>query len=420
MTVLFVIALMAFAASLLFALREMHQAGESRKYSEDLRRQLTGAQLRSAELEATLAAERKAVEDRLALQQSTQRQLEQSFRALASEALQNNSQMLLDRSREQIENVVAPVRDTLTRFDQNVQKLEVSRAEAYGSLTQQIQHLMQSQVQLRDSADQLKNALRAPQHRGRWGEIQLRRVVELAGMIAHCDFNEQQTLFGDRNLRPDVVIHLPNGRDIVVDAKVSLDAYLRAIETQDDAERDLLLTDHARQVRTHLKSLGEKSYWERLPGSPDFVVAFLPLESIYSAALQKDGELLNFGVNKRVLLATPTTLIALLYAVAHGWRERDLTENAERIRELGKELYDRVVNMHGHVAKLGRELGGAVAAYNSAVGSLENRVLVSARKFRDLQSSASREMEALETVDAAPRSLSSGDWPREKVADERR
>ena len=418
MTVLFIIALVAFLASLVFAFREARSAAESRAYAEELRRQMTGSQLRAAELEATLIAERKSIEDRLALQQSTQRHLEQSFRALAAEALQNNSQMLLDRSREQIESVVAPVRDTLTRFDQNVQKLEVSRAEAYGSLTQQIQHLMQSQGQLRDSADQLKNALRAPQHRGRWGEIQLRRVVELAGMIAHCDFHEQQTLFGDRNIRPDVIIHLPNGRDIVVDAKVSLDAYLRAIETPDEARRDALLTDHARQVRTHVKSLGEKSYWERLPGSPDFVVAFLPLESIYSAALQKDGELLNFGVDRRVLLATPTTLIALLYAVAHGWRERDFTENAERIREVGKELYERVVNMHGHVAKLGRELGGAVSAYNSAVGSLESRVLVSARKFRDLQQSPSREMEVLDTVDAAPRKLSAGDWPREKLADE--
>ena len=348
-------------------------------------------------------------------QQAVQQQLQQSFRALAAEALQSNSQMLLDRSREQIEGVVAPVRETLNRFDQNVQQLEISRAEAYGSLTQQIQHLMQSQTQMRDAADQLKKALRTPQHRGRWGEIQLRRVVELAGMISHCDFNEQQTLFGDRNLRPDVIIHLPNGRDVAVDAKVSLDAYLRAIETQDDTQRDAFLADHARQVRTHVKSLGEKSYWERLPGSPDFVIAFLPLESIYSAALQKDGELLSFGVEKRVLLATPTTLIALLYTVAHGWREREFTENAERIRELGKELYDRVVNMHGHVAKLGRELGGAVEAYNSAVGSLESRVLVSARKFRDLQSSPSRELDILEAVDSAPRGLSAGDWPRENV-----
>ena len=418
MTLLFVIALVGFIAALIFAVREAHSAAESRRQAEELRKQMTGAQMRAAQLDATLTAERKSIEDRLAVQQSTQRQLEQSFRALAAEALQSNSQMLLDRSREQIENVVAPVRETLTRFDQNVQKLEVSRAEAYGSLTQQIQHLMHSQVELRDSTDQLKNALRAPQHRGRWGEIQLRRVVELAGMLAHCDFHEQQTLFGDRNLRPDVIIHLPNGRDVVVDAKVSLDAYLRAIETADEAKRDALLTDHARQVRTHVKSLGEKSYWERLPGSPDFVVAFLPLESIYSAALQKDSELLNFGVDKRVLLATPTTLIALLYAVAHGWRERDFTENAERIQEVGKELYERVVNMHGHVAKLGRELGGAVAAYNSAVGSLESRVLVSARKFRDLQQSPSREMDVLESVDTAPRKLSSSDWPREKVADD--
>ncbi len=415
MTVLLVIVLMALAGCLVFAMKEAKQASDSRRNVELLRREAGEAQLRAARTGSYAKRRAKGCRGTDGVQQATQQQLQQSFRALAAEALQSNSQMLLDRSREQIEGVVAPVRETLNRFDQNVQQLEVSRAEAYGSLTQQIQHLMQSQTQMRDAADQLKNALKTPQHRGRWGEIQLRRVVELAGMIAHCDFNEQQTLFGDRNLRPDVIIHLPNGRDVAVDAKVSLDAYLRAIETQDDTQRDAFLADHARQVRTHVKSLGEKSYWERLPGSPDFVIAFLPLESIYSAALQKDGELLSFGVEKRVLLATPTTLIALLYTVAHGWRERDFTENAERIRELGKELYDRVVNMHGHVAKLGRELGGAVEAYNSAVGSLESRVLVSARKFRDLQSSPSRELDILEAVDSAPRGLSAGDWPREKV-----
>jgi DNA recombination protein RmuC len=351
------------------------------------------------------------------LLQNAQQKLEQSFRALASDALQTNSQMFLDRSREQMEGVVGPVRETLQRFDQNVKQLETSRAEAYGSLSQQIQNLAQSEAQLRDAADQLKNALRTPHQRGRWGELQLRRAVELAGMLAYCDFDEQQTLFGDRNLRPDLIVHLPNGREIVVDSKVSLDAYLKAVECDSDVEREQYLADHARQVRTHVKALGDKAYWERLPGSPDFVIAFLPLESLYSAALQKDGELLSYSVEKRVLLATPTTLIALLYAVAHGWREREFTENAERIRDLGKELYDRIVQIHGGVSKMGKELNSAVEAYNSVVWTLENRVLVSARKFRDLQGSAPREIEPLAPIDTQSRVLTAADW--EPAADKR-
>jgi len=378
--------------------------------AERWRRVAQDSQIQGAKLTGAAEAERKAAEERVQLLQSAQQKLEQSFQALASDALQTNSQMFLDRSREQMEGVVAPVRDTLLRFDQNVRQLETSRAEAYGSLTQQIQSLMQSEAQLRDAADQLKTALRTPHQRGRWGELQLRRAVEMAGMLAYCDFDEQQTLFGERNLRPDMIVHLPNGRDIVVDAKVSLDAYLRAVECQNDLEREQYLADHARQVRTHVKALGEKAYWERLPGSPDFVIAFLPLESLYSAALQKDGALLGYSVEKRVLLATPTTLIALLYAVAHGWREREFTENAERIRDLGKELYERIVQIHGGISTIGKELNSAVEAYNSAVWNLENRVLVSARKFRDLQGSAAREIEPLAPVDAQPRTLTAADW----------
>lgn len=406
MTVLALVCLAGLLAGLAIAAWQWQQAERWRGAAQD-------AQIEAAKLAGAAEVERKAAEERVQLLQSAQQKLEQSFRALASEALQTNSQMFLDRSREQMEGVVAPVRDTLLQFDQNVKQLEASRAQAYGSLTQQIQNLMQSEVQLREAADQLKNALRAPHQRGRWGELQLRRAVEMAGMLAYCDFDEQQTLFGDRNLRPDLIVHLPNGRDIVVDAKVSLDAYLRAVECHSDAEREQHLTDHARQVRAHVKTLGDKSYWERLPGSPDFVIAFLPLESLYSAALQKDGGLLNYSVEKRVLLATPTTLIALLYAVAHGWREREFTENAERIRDLGKELYDRIVQVHSGVSKVGKELNGAVEAYNTAVWTLENRVLVSARKFRDLQGSVSREMESLTPVDAQSRTLTAADWRAE-------
>jgi len=402
-TVLALVCLAGLLVLLAVAVWQWQQAERWRRVAQD-------SQIQCAKLTGTAEAERKAAEERVQLLHDAQQKLEQGFRALASEALQSNSQMFLDRSREQMEGVVAPVRDTLLRFDQNVQQLETSRAEAYGSLSQQIQNLMQSEMQLRDAADQLKTALRTPHQRGRWGELQLRRAVEMAGMLAYCDFDEQQTLFGERNLRPDMIVHLPNGRDIVVDAKVSLEAYLRATECQDDAEREQSLADHARQVRTHVKALSEKAYWERLPGSPDFVIAFLPLESLYSAALLKDGELLNYSVEKRVLLATPTTLIALLYAVAHGWREREFTENAERIRDLGKELYERIVQIHGGMSTMGKELNSAVEAYNSAVWNLENRVFVSARKFRDLQGSVSRDIEPLSPIDTQTRALTAGDW----------
>jgi DNA recombination protein RmuC len=381
--------------------------------AERWRRSAGDAEMKAAQFESAAQMERRSAEERIQLLHTTQQNLEHSFRSLASEALQANSQMFLDRSREQVEGVVGPVRETLTRFDASVKQLETARAEAYGSLTAQINSLVQSGSQLRDAAEQLKNALRTPHQRGRWGELQLRRTVELAGMIAHCDFSEQFTLLGSSLLRPDLVVHLPNGRNIAVDSKVSLDAYLKAIDSEDAAERDRLFGDHARQVRTHVKALGEKAYWEGLEGSPEFVIAFLPLESIYSAALQRDPELLCFGVEKRVLLATPTTLIAVLFAVAQGWREREFTENAERIRELGKQLYERIVQVHGNFSKLGGELNAAVGAYNSAVWNLESRVLVTARNFRDLQGDPMKEMEELKPVDLAPRVLAAKNWSEE-------
>jgi DNA recombination protein RmuC len=264
-----------------------------------------------------------------------------------------------------------------------------------------LKNLLESERELRQAADQLKNALRAPQHRGRWGEIQLRRAVELAGMLAHCDFDEQVTVEG--RLRPDLIVHLPNGRDVVVDAKVSLDAYLKAVEAQDETERSRCLSDHARQVRCHVKALGEKAYWDRLDGSPEFVIAFLPLESIYSAALQHDGELLSYGVEKRVLLATPTTLIAVLYSIAQGWRERDFSENAERIRDLGKELYERLSSVHGKLGTMGDKLRDAVDAYNATIWNMESRVFVTARRFRELQGANLSPLEELEPLDVTAR-----------------
>jgi len=240
--------------------------------------------------------------------------------------------------------------------------------------------------------------------------MQLRRVVELAGMLEYCDFSEQKTLFGETNQRPDLTVRLPNECQVIVDAKVSLEAYLKAAETQDEAERRKYLVDHARQVRTHVKSLGEKAYWERLPCSPEFVVAFLPLESLFSAALEQDPTLIDFGVEKKVLLATPLTLISLLLTVAHGWRQHALAENAERIRETGIELYRRLSTMHAHFGRLGDAIEKTVSAYNDTLGSLEKKVLPQARRFQELRPANTDAIATRAEIDAATRKPDPAKW----------
>jgi DNA recombination protein RmuC len=342
--------------------------------------------------------------------ESDNQRLEEKFRTLATEALQNNSQLLLDRSREQIQHVVEPVSQSLRRFEEQVQVIERARTGAYEGISAQVNALIQLQERVRQSTDQLKTALRSPIQRGRWGEMQLRRVVELAGMLEYCDFAEQKTLFGETNQRPDLIVRLPNQCQVVVDSKVSLEAYLRAIETQDDAERLIHMKAHANQVRTHVKSLCDKAYWQRVECSPEFVVAFLPLESLFSAALDHDPELLNFGVERRVLLATPTTLISLLLTVAHGWRQRALAENIDKIRDTGVELYTRLLKMSDNFSKLGNAIERSVEMYNSTVGSLEKNVLPSARKFEDLRPATSDQIEELSEVDVVPRQLHSSKW----------
>jgi DNA recombination protein RmuC len=266
------------------------------------------------------------------------------------------------------------------------------------------------QDRVRQSTDLLKTALRSPIQRGRWGELQLRRVVEMAGMLEYCDFAEQETLFGERNQRPDLIVRLPNQCKVIVDSKVSLEAYLRAIEAEDDGERSRYLLDHARQVKSHVRSLGEKAYWERLPCSPDFVIAFLPLESLFSAALDSEPALLDYGVERRVVLATPSTLIALLLTVAHGWRQQDLAENVEKIRDTGKDLYNRLLTMYEHFTRLGGAIEKTVAAYNEASSSLEKRVLPAGRKLHDLQSGTGKELDPVLPVESGPRSLDTGKW----------
>lgn len=405
------IAAVAFAAYQLSEAKRWRQtASEVRLENERRRTELDEARRSSLEKEAESIRTREVAEVQLRLLTQTQQQLEEKFRSLANEALQNNSQLLLDRSREQMQHVVEPVSQSLRRFEEQVQVIERARTGAYEGISAQVHALTQLQERVRQSTDQLKTALRSPIQRGRWGEMQLRRVVELAGMLEYCDFAEQKTLFGETTQRPDLIVRLPNQCQVVVDSKVSLEAYLRAIEAQEENDRLQHLKAHANQVRTHVKSLCEKAYWQRMECSPEFVVAFLPLESLFSAALDHDPELLNFGVERRVLIATPTTLISLLLTVAHGWRQRALAENIDKIRDAGVELYTRLLKMNDNFSKLGSAIERSVEMYNSTVGSLERNVLPSARKFEELRPATSDQIEALPEVDIVPRHLHASKW----------
>ncbi|MGA6827805.1 DNA recombination protein RmuC [Nitrospira sp. NS4] len=398
------------------------QAEQDRVEGERLRADLALAQQARAAADTRVEEAQKNVAEQKHLLDQARQQLLDSFQALSSEALKQNNQAFLNLARvsfetlqakaegdlsqrqQAIDSLVKPLHDSLQRYDEQMRLLEQSRQSAYGGLDQHLKSLAESHQRLQQETGNLVKALRAPTVRGQWGEITLKRVAELAGMVDHCDFVEQETVTGDEGrFRPDMVVQLPGGRQIIVDAKTVLAAYLDAHEAQDDVVRAEALRRHAEQVRSRLDELSLKAYWNQFDRAPEFVVLFLPGEQFLGAALDQDPRLMEEGFARGVVLATPATLIALLRAVAYGWRQEQLTAHAEEAGRLGKDLYERMAVLAEHLNDVGHALGKSVSAYNRAVGSLETRILPAARRFKELGISSEKDIPVLEPAELLPR-----------------
>ena len=373
-------------------------------------------------LASQLEAQREVVEEKTRTFEQARQQFESTFKSLAGDVLKSNSSEFLklaetnfkvlhnqasgqlEQREKAVESMVKPIREALDKTDQHIRRMEKDREAAFGSLTQHLKFMAQAQEQLQGETRNLVKALRRPEVRGQWGEMTLKRLAELAGMVEHCDFDQQRSVTTDSGKqRPDMVVRMPGGREIIVDAKAPMDAYLGAVEAQDDTVRAAEIQRHARNVRARVRELSSKGYWQQFPQSPDFVVLFIPGDQFLSAALEIDPKLLEDAMTDKVVLATPSSLVALLRAIAYGWRQEALAENAEHIRTVGEELYERLSTFADHLGKLGSHLTRSVESYNKAVGSFDGRVLPGARKFREMGIRRKKDLPEPEPVDRLPR-----------------
>jgi len=402
------------------------QLGEKATELDGVRREIAAERSQRADSDARLDEARKSLDEQRRVFDEARVGLKETFEALSHQALSaSNSEFLklaeerLGQRQKEIDASLTPLRSALERYEGGIRGLEQARDQAYGSLKSEVERLARLSEQLQGETGNLVNALRSPQVRGRWGEVTLHRVVELAGMAEHCDYAEQVTVETEGGrLRPDMVVNLPGGRAIVVDAKVPLAAYLEAIGAATEDQRQGAMARHARQVRDHMGALAAKAYWEQFTTAPELVVMFIPGESFVGAAAQADPTLIEDGMARKVVVATPTTLVALLRAIAYGWRQEQVAANAEGIRKLGGELYDRLRTLAGHFDSVGTALGRAVNAYNAFVGSMETRVLPSARRFRDLGAATGEEIAPLIVVEQAPRQPDAPEYPRQLTTSE--